>query len=72
MGATQKLGGAFKPAAIIRRFIEDETGATAIEYGLLAALVVVGMLIGLSALGTSVENLWEHDRVQITGALGGP
>jgi Flp pilus assembly pilin Flp len=36
---------------------KDETGATAVEYGLIAALIVVGLLSGLKALGMDMANL---------------
>lgn len=35
-------------------FIEDESGATAVEYGLIAALVSVAAIGALQAVGTSV------------------
>ena len=35
-------------------FILDESGATAIEYGLLAALVALGITVGATALGTEL------------------
>ena len=34
-------------------FINDENGATAIEYGLIAALVAVGLIVALSVLGNN-------------------
>jgi len=37
---------------LFTRFIEDESGATAIEYGLIAALIAVGMIAGAGALGS--------------------
>lgn len=40
----------------LRSFLTDTRGATAIEYGLVAALVAVGLLAGLTALGGSLEN----------------
>lgn len=36
----------------------DERGTTAIEYGLIAALVVLGLLVGLSNYGAVVEALY--------------
>ncbi|MFN4183925.1 MAG: Flp family type IVb pilin [Alphaproteobacteria bacterium HGW-Alphaproteobacteria-18] len=33
------------------RFLKDESGATAIEYGLIAALIAVAIIGGVSALG---------------------
>lgn len=35
------------------RFLKDESGATAIEYGLIAALIAVAIIGGVSALGTN-------------------
>ena len=43
----------------IWNFAVDESGATAIEYGLIAALVAVGMLIALTSLGGNVIGLFE-------------
>ncbi len=40
---------------LFTRFIEDESGATAIEYGLIAALIAVGMIFGATAVGEKVN-----------------
>jgi pilus assembly protein Flp/PilA len=40
---------------IISRFIRDESGATAIEYGLIAALIAVVIVGGVTAVGTSLS-----------------
>ena len=40
---------------LFTRFIEDESGATAIEYGLIAALIAVGMIVGAKAVGEKVN-----------------
>jgi pilus assembly protein Flp/PilA len=39
----------------VSRFIRDESGATAIEYGLIAALVAVVLITALTTLGTSLS-----------------
>ena len=44
---------------MITQLIRDESGATAIEYGLIAALVAVAIILALSALGTSLSNLFD-------------
>jgi pilus assembly protein Flp/PilA len=36
----------------------DERGATAIEYGLIAALIVVAMIAGLTKLGGGTNGMW--------------
>jgi len=38
------------------RFIGDEAGATAIEYGLIAVLVSVAIIIGVTAVGSTLAN----------------
>lgn len=41
------------------QLIRDESGATAIEYGLIAALVAVAIIVALTALGSSLESLFQ-------------
>jgi pilus assembly protein Flp/PilA len=40
---------------IINRFLNDESGATAIEYGLIAALVAVAIITAVTTLGTKLN-----------------
>jgi pilus assembly protein Flp/PilA len=42
-------------AALISRLINDESGATAIEYGLIAALIAVALIAGATALGNALN-----------------
>ena len=42
----------------LRRLLTDQKGATAIEYGLIAALIVIAMMGGLSALGGGAGGMW--------------
>ena len=41
---------------IFARFLKDESGATAIEYGLLAALVALAIIVGATTLGTQLNS----------------
>ena len=41
------------------RFLHDESGATAIEYGLIAALVAVVLVTALTALGTNLTGTFD-------------
>ena len=41
---------------IARAFIGDESGATAIEYGLIAALIAVVIITGVTAVGTNLSS----------------
>ena len=40
---------------LISRFVRDESGATAIEYGLIAALIAVVIITALTAVGTNLN-----------------
>ncbi len=42
----------------LSRFINDESGATAIEYGLIAALISVGIIAAATTLGGGLANLF--------------
>ncbi|RVQ65287.1 Flp family type IVb pilin [Croceicoccus ponticola] len=44
--------------SILAKFCEDESGATAIEYGLIAALIVLAMLAGLQGVADETSNMW--------------
>ena len=40
----------------IKRFVKDEEGVTAVEYGLIAALIAVVIIAGVAAVGTQLLN----------------
>lgn len=44
--------------AAIQRFWNDEDGATAIEYGLIAGLIAVVIAVGATTLGTTIKKLF--------------
>ena len=46
-------------------FLNDENGATAIEYGLIAALIAVAIIVALTTLGTSLQSNFD----QVSSAL---
>ena len=50
------------------RFLKDESGATAIEYGLIAALIAVAIIAGASALGTSLNTQFDNISDRVDGA----
>jgi pilus assembly protein Flp/PilA len=39
----------------VRRFLRDENGATAIEYGLIAAGISVAIIVAVQSLGTNLN-----------------
>ena len=50
------------------RFLKDESGATAIEYGLIAALVGVAIIVGLNALGVQLNATFNEVATELSGA----
>ncbi|HEY8595050.1 MAG TPA: Flp family type IVb pilin [Devosiaceae bacterium] len=42
----------------LNRFVRDESGATAIEYGLIAALISVGIIAAATTLGGGLSSLF--------------
>ena len=47
----------------IRRFLSNESGTTAIEYGLICGLIFLAIVGGVTALGTGVSNML-YDQIQ--------
>jgi pilus assembly protein Flp/PilA len=43
---------------MLRKFLKDESGATAIEYGLIAALVAIAAIVALEAMGSSLAGMF--------------
>jgi pilus assembly protein Flp/PilA len=53
-----------------RRLLTDERGATAIEYGLLVALIAVVLIGTVAALGNGVmTRLFQHTSSQLSSAI---
>ncbi len=51
---------------MISRFVRDESGATAIEYGLIAALIAVVIISAITLVGTNLTTTF----TKISGNLG--
>jgi pilus assembly protein Flp/PilA len=45
---------------LVKKFIANESGATAIEYGLIAALIAVVIITGLTAVGTNLNTRFQN------------
>ena len=48
--------------------IRDQRAATAVEYGLILALIVLAMLTALSGLATKLLMIWDHVAVTVLGS----
>jgi pilus assembly protein Flp/PilA len=53
---------------LFQRFVKDESGATAIEYGLIASLIGVAIIVGATTLGSKLNTTFND----ISGKINGP
>jgi pilus assembly protein Flp/PilA len=56
---------------LFKRFVKDESGVTAIEYGLIAALVAVFLITALSFLAGELESTFNTVGSELQNASGG-
>ena len=56
--------------AITRFFTDDEDGATAIEYGLIAALIAVALIGAISSISDGLTGMYENVKSGIDSANG--
>jgi pilus assembly protein Flp/PilA len=53
----------------IKKLVDDTSGATAIEYGLIAALIVVAMIAALQGVADSTIAMWNNVENRSTTAI---
>jgi pilus assembly protein Flp/PilA len=51
---------------IFARFAKDESGATAIEYGLIAGLVAVVIITAVGLVGTDLKGIFDYIATKLT------
>ncbi|HVW56379.1 MAG TPA: Flp family type IVb pilin [Rhizobiaceae bacterium] len=54
---------------MLRRFIQDESGATAIEYGLIVAVLSLAIVSGVSRYADKLEFLFGNNSSEVQKAL---
>jgi pilus assembly protein Flp/PilA len=52
----------------IKNFFNDESGASAVEYGLLVSLIAVAIIVGARALGVAVQGKLNEAATAVTNA----
>ena len=60
-----------KLLAFFKRIGSDEAGGTAIEYGLLAALIVIASIGAFDAVANENTGIWGTAQQKISGAMSG-
>lgn len=53
------------------RFLKDESGATAIEYGLIAALIAVVLVASLQGVGSALDGAFSKIESDVSDATAG-
>ena len=53
---------------LVTKFLKDESGATAIEYGLIAALIAVAMIVGARSVGGAVNAKFANVAARVNAA----
>jgi pilus assembly protein Flp/PilA len=57
--------------SMIKKFIDNESGATAIEYGLIAALVAIAAIVGMKLVGTQLQTTFNGVGTELKTAQKG-
>jgi pilus assembly protein Flp/PilA len=58
-------------ASLIRALLASEDGATAVEYAVLLALILVVLISAITAVGNSTSGAWQNNVNQISAATTG-
>lgn len=56
-------------SSAIVRFLNNEDGATAIEYGLIAAMIAVGLIVAMTTFGNNLTTLFNKVDSRAGGAM---
>ncbi|WP_265517546.1 Flp family type IVb pilin [Nitratireductor luteus] len=55
---------------MLKKFLSDENGATAIEYALIALLISIGIISGATALGGAISDSYTSTAKELDAAGG--
>lgn len=56
---------------LVKQLLHDDRGATAVEYGLIVALIVIAMIVALQGLATETVNMWNGVESKVVNASSG-
>jgi pilus assembly protein Flp/PilA len=58
-----------KLVSFIKHFVQEEDGVTAIEYGLIAALIAVVIIASVQIVGTQLDRVFDHIGTVLTAVV---
>jgi len=64
------MDGVMDWKGMIVKIWHDQSGATAIEYGLIAALICIAMIVALQGVADTTNRMWEDVRIRVVAAIG--
>jgi pilus assembly protein Flp/PilA len=56
-------------STFLKRLVEDQSGATAIEYGLIIALIVIAMIAALQGVASTTATMWNNVESKSVAAI---
>jgi pilus assembly protein Flp/PilA len=56
-------------STFIKELVDDTSGATAIEYGLIVALIVIAMIAALQGVADATIDMWDRVESESVGAM---
>ena len=65
------MGDLMKLTIFLKHIGNDNSGATAVEYGLIVSLIVIGMLAALQGVATTTDEMWTTVREESVEAMDG-
>ena len=70
MGTNTKRASSYTRALpLTKRFRADESGATAIEYGLIVSLIFLAIVSAVKSFGATSNEMYSEIETEITGAI---
>lgn len=57
-------------SSLMKNIVEDQSGATAIEYGLIVALIGIAIIGSVTAMAGETNELWSNTERDVTAAIG--
>jgi pilus assembly protein Flp/PilA len=65
------MGASLMLSTFIKKLVADQSGATAIEYGLIVSLIVIVMFVSLQSVATTTIEMWTRIQSESATAMGG-
>ena len=54
----------------IKKFLADESGPTAVEYGVMLALIAAAVVVSVNSMANATANSFDNSAAQIASAFG--